>query len=351
MDAEADAIIYKAEGSDVAGLYSEVRSYLQPLHGLLGFESKDNKLKTTAQIHGLAKRYVSFLGRLLKVSCNNLTKGISTSETQQDRADELFKTLKLALDCFDALRPCLVGSPHEIEVQRYWMVRRLMTWKRFTEAREECWVTLHSLKFNVFCKEEKGKKEVAVSARKGTARKKEVGASSVRKKDAASSVRKIKESENDKDGVNLYGEQAGGADSGLVGLVLGLVTDLVICTGESKLREAKEYRKVLVLIDQLAPWQRVSDKNTIEKHRSMLFKGLHKCALFMATKPSYFDPKLTRTFGLLALDNCSCSSVKDQFLKVTCGICHQLVSGGPDLSSIVVDICKFSLSTIFKDAQ
>ncbi|KAH9290822.1 hypothetical protein KI387_034939 [Taxus chinensis] len=160
MDAEADAIIYKAEGSDVAGLYSEVRSYLQPLHGLLGFESKDNKLTTTAQIHGLAKR------------------------------------------------------------------------------------------------RKKGKKRVAVSARKGTARKKEVGASSVRKKDAASSVRKIKESENDKDGVNLYGEQAGGADSGLVGLVLGLVTDLVICTGESKLREAKEYRKVLVLIDQLAPWQR-----------------------------------------------------------------------------------------------
>ncbi|GLJ31009.1 hypothetical protein SUGI_0619960 [Cryptomeria japonica] len=310
---EADAIISKVEGSNVAGLYSELRSYLEPLNGLLEFEGRKRALESTVQIHGLAKRYVPFLGRLLKVSCNNLTKGISTSETEQKRADELFRALKLVLDCLNGLRPCLVGNPHEIEVHRHWMVRRLMAWKRFTEAREECWITLHSLKVNAFCKGEKGKT-----------------------------------GENENYGVDLYCELA---DAGLVGLVLGLVTDLIICTGESKLKEAAEYLKVLMLIDQLVPWQRVSDKNTIEKHRSMLYKGLHKCVLFMASEPSNFDSELTRTFVSLALDNCACSSAKDQFVKVAYNICCQLVSGGPDHSSMVADICKLALSTIFKGLQ
>ncbi|GLJ16476.1 hypothetical protein SUGI_0280600 [Cryptomeria japonica] len=313
---EANAIISKVEGSNLGGLYRELRSYLEPLNGLLEFEGKESTLKPTLQISGLAQRYVRFLCRLLKVSCNKLIKRISISE-----ADELFRALRLALDCLVVLRPCLGGNPHEIEVRRHWLVKRLMTWKRFTEAREECWVTLHSLKVNTFCKDEKGKRDVVPSAGKGSV--------------------KVKEKENENDGVNLYGELAEAADPGLVRLVLGLVPDLIICTGESKLREADEYRKVLVLIDQLVPWQRVSEKNTIEKHRSMLHKGLYKCVLFMATEPIYFDPKLTRTFVLLALDNCSCFSVKDQFLKVTSGICHQLVFGGSD----------HSLSTIFKGLQ
>ncbi|XP_057825408.2 separase isoform X2 [Cryptomeria japonica] len=339
---EAADIISKAESSNVAGLYGELRSYLEPLNGLLGFEG------STVQIHGLAKRYVPFLGRFLKISCQNLAHGISPSETEQKRAEELFRALKFALDCLDALRTCLVGNPHEIEVQRYWMVRRLMAWKRFTEAREECWVILHKLRVNIFCKDERGKKELVASARKGSVKKKEVTTSSRRKKDVGVSLKKTKENEN---GVDLCGELAETADSGLVGLVLGLVTDLIICTGESKIKVADEYRKILVFIDQLMPWQRVSDKSAIEKHRSMLFKGLHKCVLFMASEPCYFDLELTRTFVFLALDNCARSLMKDRFVKVACGICRQLASGGPDHSSIVVDICKLAVNTIFKGLQ
>ena len=48
----------------------------------------------------------------------------------------------------------------------------------------------------------------------------------------------------------------------------------------------------------------------------MLFKGLQKCVLFMISKPSYFDAKLTRTFVMLALGTYACSLVKNEFIKV-----------------------------------
>ena len=70
------------------------------------------------------------------------------------------------------------------------MARRLMAWELFTKAREECWVTLHSLKVNIFCKSKKGKKEVVASARKGSVKKKDVTTSSTRKKDIVVSARK-----------------------------------------------------------------------------------------------------------------------------------------------------------------
>jgi separase len=307
---EPATILAKAEGYDVAGLHKQVAGYLKALLGFIN--GKENK-KNTPEIHRLAKKYVpNFLVPLLKVCCNNLTKGISeTDELSQNRADELFKTLKLALDCLEALRPCLVGSPYEIETQRYWMVRRLMAWKRFTEAREECWNTLDKLKRNLF--------------------------------PAAK--------EKDKYGVNLYGEQAAGSDPSLAGLILGLVMDLIICIGESRPKDAEVLEKVPLLVDQLTPWRRVLDNNSAEKHNSMLFKGLQKCIEFMAKEPSNFNPKLIRNISVLALKNCACSSVKDQFINVTCRICHQLASGGSQLSSTVDNIYKVALIILFKDGQ
>ena len=109
---------------------------------------------------------------------------------------------------------------------------------------------------NIFCKSEKGKKEVVASARKGSVKKKDVTTSSTRKKDIVVSARKTIEKGTDNYGIDLYGELAETANSGLVELVLGLVTDLIICIGERKLKEVDEYRKVLVLIEQLVPWQR-----------------------------------------------------------------------------------------------
>lgn len=307
---EPATILAKAEGHDVAGLHKQVAGYLKPL--LEFVNGKENK-KNTPEIHRLAKRYVpNFLVPLLKVCCNNLTKGISeTDELSQSRADELFKTLKLALDCLETLRPCLVGSPYEIETQQYWMVRRLMAWKRFTEAQEECWNTLDKLKRNLFS----GAKE------------------------------------KDKYDVHLYGEQAAGSDPSLAGLILGLVMDLIICIGESRPNDAETLEKVPLLVDQLTPWRRVLDKNSAEKHNSMLFKGLQKCIEFMAKEPSNFNPKLIRNISILALKNCAYSSVKDQFINATCRICHQLASGGSQLSSTVDSIYKVALNILFKDQQ
>eukprot|EP01018_Ginkgo_biloba_P002387 Gb_17741 [translate_table: standard] len=95
-----------------------------------------------------------------------------------------------------------------------------------SEAREQCWITLENLRSHVSC----AAKEVTVS------------------------VRKRKEKANE--GVNLFGEQAEGASTSLVVLVVGLVTYLVICTGESKPRDADAFSKVVSLIEQLELWLR-----------------------------------------------------------------------------------------------
>jgi len=209
------------------------------------------------------------------------------------------------------------------------MVRRLMAWKRITEAREECWNTLDKLKRNLF------------SAAK----------------------------EKDKYDVHLYGEQAAGSDPSLAGLILGLVMDLIICIGESRPNDAETLEKVPLLVDQLTPWLRFStfslnytschskhtwsvfhclkntssyvfigcrvlDKNSAEKHNSMLFKGLQKCIEFMAKEPSNFNPKLIRNISILALKNCAYSSVKDQFINVCPHTVHQVL----DYSKLVFEL-------------
>ena len=45
------------------------------------------------------------------------------------------------------------------------------------------------------------------------------------------------------------------------------------------------------------------------------------------------------------------SGFENERMQVTCRICCQLVSGVLDHSSMVVDICKLTLSTIFKGLQ
>eukprot|EP01018_Ginkgo_biloba_P008970 Gb_36848 [translate_table: standard] len=74
--------------------------------------------------------------------------------------------------------------------------------------------------------------------------------------EVTASVRMKKEKEKPKEGVNLFGEQAEGPSTGLVVLVVGLVTDLVICTGESKPRDADAFSEVVSLVEQLEPWLR-----------------------------------------------------------------------------------------------
>ena len=112
---EADALISKVEGCNVASLYTKLRRHLEPLSGLVEFEGRKKQPESTEQICVLAKHYVPFFGRLLKVSSNNLIRGKSRSETDQKRTDEFFRVLKLVVACYDTLRPCLLGIPYEIE--------------------------------------------------------------------------------------------------------------------------------------------------------------------------------------------------------------------------------------------
>jgi len=144
-----EALLEALRREDVTGLSERLKVFVAPLQAVTGKE----KLSRT-ELHKLAKQFVPFLVRILKLCFVNAA-NVPAGEAQ-GRGDEVFTAVEIALDGLDSLRSFITGSPFEIEMQRCSFVRRLLAWRRHSAALVQCRKNFSSLCLNFGASVERG---------------------------------------------------------------------------------------------------------------------------------------------------------------------------------------------------
>lgn len=140
-----EALLEVLKGENVTGLSGQLKVFVAPLNDLSG--GVENMSRT--ELHKLAKQFVPFLARLLKLCFANVANPPAGEQGKaESRGDEVFTAVEIALDSLDLLRSVITGSPFEIEIQRCSFVRRLLAWRRHSAALVQCRKNFRSLCLN-----------------------------------------------------------------------------------------------------------------------------------------------------------------------------------------------------------
>ena len=107
-------------------VYNKVERYLQPIVA----RSDRGQASSTA-----GRPYSLFLVQLLKESLARLTNDVLPAVRER-----LLQLATLGLEGMAAIRTALKGRPHEVEVLRYTLVRRLVLLACFSKAFEQSWL-------------------------------------------------------------------------------------------------------------------------------------------------------------------------------------------------------------------
>lgn len=210
----SEALLELLQGENVTGLCKQLKVFVAPLIAVSG-GGKENTSRT--ELHKLAKQFVPFLVRLLKLCFVNVGKVPDEEQAQsQSGGDEVFLAIEIALDGLDVLRSFITGSPFEIEIQRCSFVRRLLAWRRHSAALIQCRKNLSSICLNFSASAEKcSRKQVQAP-----------GAAKVQKCAAITVTEKKKKKQAGPNYV-LPHPQDVELTLGLPTLVSGIVTDLI----------------------------------------------------------------------------------------------------------------------------
>lgn len=211
---EATNILSKLESSshDLTNIHSLISSHLLPFTTTLTTTNKlsKSKTKTLPNNRTLAKQFLPFLNRSLSLLPKRL---LSPSPKLESKiAFELFNSYILCLDCLDSVSCQLSGKPYAVHLQRVRLLHCYLFWERFKDASSEGVSLLRSL-----CEicSEGNRNEYVPNVRGG----------------------------NDEDCEFAW-------------LVVEIVVSLVKCVAMEQSRVESDYRRLLVLIDEVMPWYR-----------------------------------------------------------------------------------------------
>ena len=115
---------------------AEVRKYLQPV--LKAASSHQGSLKAGCQ--PLGKLYASFVVNLLRTSMTKVT-----SEHKPSLRAVYVELALLGLESLSVLRTFLKGRPHEVEIQRYLLLRTLVSLECYDQAVQQSWLLYNAL--------------------------------------------------------------------------------------------------------------------------------------------------------------------------------------------------------------
>lgn len=316
-DNEAASILSRLESPNASNILPSLKAHLEPVCKLEAPLGKENA--SDAEKHRIAKQFVPFLAQVLKLCSSGLSKlPISDDFDGKVKADELFLSLDFALDCFEQLRQWLVGSPFEIEMQRSWLVRRLIAWRRFHEALDQDLRLLHSLCSRVF--------KTDVIRSKGC-KYKEV-------------VLKLPHPDHAKE-----------LTQAVIVLIVGAATDFIVCAAEIGFDDLTLLEKVVAVAQQVEPWLSKLEADKAEKQRSLLFRELNKCVMATVSDNVDKQPELMEALGSVILHQCALSSMNDHFCKVARSICSRLNTQGPANAKLAVKVCEEALAKISQIQQ
>ncbi|KAG0632141.1 hypothetical protein M758_1G307400 [Ceratodon purpureus] len=325
-----EALLEVLKGEDVTGLSGQVRAYVAPLSGV-----KDNVSRT--ELHKLAKQFVPFLVRLLKLCFANVASVPVGEQGKVDRrGDEVFTAVEIALDSLDSLRSFFTGSPFEIEIQRCSFVRRLLAWRRHSAALVQCRKNLTSLCLHFSPSAGKDSSKQGLSAAV---------------KGQKCPVTVVAEKKRNPQGSVLPRPQDVELTSGLPALVSGIVTDLIWCTGESAPTSPECYHELLLLPRQLEPWLMALDADAAGKQKDTLYKGLYKCVSVLVANPTHYGAQLVREFSMLALQSCLSSSLRKQYVKVAYRLSQCLSSHGANNIRLGLDVSQAVMKASYENIE
>ncbi|XP_057494488.1 LOW QUALITY PROTEIN: separase-like [Actinidia eriantha] len=309
MDSDVESsLINKLQSSDLHQIYQLFFDYLHPFTDLIPLTTapkskKSKKPSSTAEednhrstIRSLAKKFLPFLNRSLSLIPKRLSE---TPNFDEQIGLQLFRTYKLCLNCLECVSSQLSCKPYSVQIQRVRLIHCFEAWGRYRDAQDEGFSTLESFQ--------------------GI----EIGGKGLK------AVRK---------GKYVPGLGKESVDSDFALLVVEIVVTLVKCVAMSQSKEEEDYRRVMVLVDEVTPWFRVLDASTYEKLHRAFVTYLNKCTLFLVGELMDFKEDLVRGLCSVTFAENSKSVMKDQLQKFARRICSSLFSQKGDQSSSIMGI-------------
>lgn len=226
---EASSILSKLESSPgLENIHTLISNYLLPFTSTLTATKKAPKQNKTLtdNTRALAKQFLPFLNRALSL----IPKRLLSQSPKLDLkfAAELFDSYIVCLNCLDVLSSQLSGKPYSVHLQRVRLVHCYLFWERYRDADSEGVSLLRSLW--------------------------KLGSDGSRNEYVP----------------DLKGEY--GKDHEFAWLVVEIVVSLVKCVAMSRSKVESEYRRLLVMINEIAPWFRY-----LIMHLSSMFLFILKC--------------------------------------------------------------------------
>ncbi|KAI3912246.1 hypothetical protein MKW98_012057 [Papaver atlanticum] len=324
-------LITRLETSDYKNLYQSVLDYLLPFSDFISLDEehhakdiKKSQKNNTKKINNdstdpllirpLAKQFLSFLSRALKILPNQLSVKSNGGGVDKDKelAVEFFDIYRLCLNCLSCVSSCLEGKPFSIQFQRMRLVRCLEVWERYEEAQFEGFYILECLR----------------------------GSSS-----GVVKGKKIEERFIPDLGSNEKG------DPELANLILEVDVSLVKCAYLSQSKNQTVFQRVLAVVDQAAPWYRVLDTKSFERLHKILVTCLYKCTRFMLAEDECFEGELVHNFCTITLTQCLKSYPKDQFLKFAHNIFASFRSQWASRPALILDILQLTMDSILCECK
>ncbi|OVA03751.1 Peptidase C50 [Macleaya cordata] len=327
---ELSLITRLEDNSDYKGLHQAFSDYLQSFSDFITLDDNPNSTKQSMNIkkknsktakknnvsdpkliRSLAKQFLPFISRALKILPKRLSEPPKPGggEEEEEIALELFSVYRLCLNCLSCISSCLDGKPFSIHFQRIRMVHCFEVWGRYGEAESEGFLILESLR--------------SISLVKG---------------------KKVEErfipdlgTENE--------------DPELACLIMEIVVSLVKCAYKSQSKKEATFRRVLTLMDQVRTWLRVLDSKAFERLHRVLVTNLYKCTLFMLGEDACFEGDLLHIFCMTTLSECLKSYTKDQFLKFAHNICSSIRSQWVSRPTLILDILQCLLVSILCECK
>ncbi|KAF3435151.1 hypothetical protein FNV43_RR22238 [Rhamnella rubrinervis] len=303
------SLLSKLQTSDSEGIFSVFSQYLRPFSDLnnLKITKRSTKAKTDRQssIRSLAKTFLPFINRALSILPKRLSDPSKLGGGSEQLALELFDVYWLCLDCLGSLASELSCKPYSVHVQKVRLLHCLEAWGRYKEAEAEGYRILEDFKTI-----DAGGKSVKCEGR------------------------------------FLPDLEKWRADKEFVCLVLEIVVTLVKCVSMGRSMNDDDYRKVLLLVEEVRSWFRVLDANTYEKLHRVLVTCLGRCTLFLVGKLTCFDGDLGQAFCFTTMAEYAKSSMKDQVYKFAHKICSSLFSLQENRFSAIIDMLIFMLDSL-----
>ncbi|PIA27894.1 hypothetical protein AQUCO_07400019v1 [Aquilegia coerulea] len=305
------SLISRLENSNYTNVRQDFLKHLNPFSNFLSRKKTLKKKKENEdKIRLLGIQFLPFLKLTIKLLPDLLISLQKSSErgNKEDIASELFDVYEFCLECLSLIFASNEVQMVSINVQKVRLLRCYAIWRRFIDAEIQGFRILSSLRRPVT-----------------------VNNLSIKKK------KKIEEEFFLPD--VLLGEKEN-PDLALV--VVDTVICLIKCSYNIQRKDDAVHQRVLLLVDQVRPWFRVLDSKSFERAHYNFLSNLYNCALFMLRSDSCLDENLVCKFCMTTLIEYSNSSQKDQFFKITYGICLALQFQWNSRSSLIVDILKYS---------